>query len=52
LYSVQKPTICILTTRICNILPNKDHTTCGKEKFIANPDHRAAPLEVREQWLG
>jgi hypothetical protein len=25
---------------ICKELPNKDHATCGKERFIG-PDHRA-----------
>jgi SNF2 family DNA or RNA helicase len=27
----------------CKVLPNKDHTTCGKERF-SNPDCRAVTL--------
>jgi hypothetical protein len=33
------------------VLLNKDHTTCGKERFIG-PDHRAVTLRFRVRWLG
>jgi hypothetical protein len=32
--------------------PNKDHATCGKERFIGNPDRRAVTLRFRVKWLG
>jgi hypothetical protein len=36
----------------CEVLPNKDHATCGKERFI-NPDHRATTLfRFRVRRLG
>jgi hypothetical protein len=35
-------------TLSCKVLPNKDHATCGKERFIKNPDHRAAPTPRSE----
>jgi hypothetical protein len=38
----------------CKALQNKDHPTCGKERCIINPDHRAVPTtpQVRGQQLG
>jgi hypothetical protein len=33
------------------VLPNEDHSTCGKEIFIRNPDHRAVTLGFRVKWL-
>jgi hypothetical protein len=37
---------------LCKGLPNKDHTTCVKERFIG-PDHRAVTLfRLRVRRLG
>jgi hypothetical protein len=36
----------------CKVLLNKDHATCGKERYIRNPDCRAITLRFRVRRLG
>jgi hypothetical protein len=43
----------ILKSNNYKILPNKDPTTCGKERFIRIQKAKAAPpRQIREQQLG
>jgi hypothetical protein len=37
---------------LCKELPNKDHTVCGKERFIEITDCWDVSLGFREQGLG
>jgi hypothetical protein len=38
--------------RICKVLPNKDHATCGKERFIGTRLQDCHSFGFRVQWLG
>jgi hypothetical protein len=37
---------------LCKVLLNKDHVTCGKGRFIRNPDCRVVTLGFRVKQLG